>query len=251
MYEDSTEPFLKEKEFSRAEVGNIITKKKYQSISSEIQAIMVKGFIRKVYGLLMVQLLIVFGICIFANYNKTFQYLLSFRTLLILDFIFLIGISILLMVKPIWFMKVPLNYFFLLVFTLCISWFVARETCKYSLQNVIVSFCLTILTVFVLTIYTFFSKRNIEMATCAYLISLILIFISILIYIFIRTRILILVINILCLVIFSLYLVYDTEIILTTRGGALVFADAYIPAVMLLLVDVVYIFLTYLGSSNK
>ena len=28
MYEDSTEPFLKEKEFSRAEVGNILTKKK-------------------------------------------------------------------------------------------------------------------------------------------------------------------------------------------------------------------------------
>ena len=206
MDEDTTEPFLKEKELSRTELGNILTKKQYQSISEEIKAIMVRGFIRKVYGLLLVQVLIIFGVCIFANYNKTFQYLLSFRTFLILDYIIIICIFILLVVKIKWFMKVPLNYFLLLVFTLSISWFIARETYKCNLQNVIVSFCLTILTVFILTIYTIFTKRKLELATCAYLISLILIFISIIIYIFVRTRILILFLNVLCLVIFSIYL---------------------------------------------
>jgi FtsH-binding integral membrane protein len=251
MDEDATEPFLKEKELSKAEVGNILTKDQLDSIKSEVEAIMVKGFIRKVYGLLMVQMLIVLGVCIFANYNKTFQYLLSFRSLLILANIILIGIMLLLLIKMNWMMKVPLNYFLLLLFTLSFSWIIARETYKCKLQNVIISFCLTILTVFILTIYTFFSKRRIELAVGAYLISMTLIFISIFLYIFLRTRILILFVNVLCLVIFSLYLIYDTEVILTTRRGTLVFADAYIPAVMILLIDVVYIFLSYNRTSQS
>ena len=48
MDEDATEPFLKEKELSKAEVGNILTKDQLDSIKSEVEAIMVKGFIRKV-----------------------------------------------------------------------------------------------------------------------------------------------------------------------------------------------------------
>ena len=251
MDEDATEPFLKEKELSKAEVGNILTKDQLDSIKSEVEAIMVKGFIRKVYGLLMVQMLIVLGVCIFANYNKTFQYLLSFRSLLILTNIILIGIMLLLLIKMNWMMKVPLNYFLLLLFTLSFSWIIARETYKCKLQNVIVSFCFTILTVFILTIYTFFTKRKVKMAVWAILISFILIIVSIFLYIFLRIRILILFMNILCVVIFSLYLVYDTERILTTRGGTLVFADAYILAVMLLFIDIIYIFLSYLGTSKS
>ena len=251
MDEDATEPFLKEKELSKAEVGNILTKDQLDSIKSEVEAIMVKGFIRKVYGLLMVQMLIVLGVCIFANYNKTFQYLLSFRSLLILANIILIGIMLLLLIKMNWMMKVPLNYFLLLLFTLSFSWIIARETYKCKLQNVIVSFCFTILTVFILTIYTFFTKRKVKMAVWAILISFILIIVSIFLYIFLRIRILILFMNILCVVIFSLYLVYDTERILTTRGGTLVFADAYILAVMLLFIDIIYIFLSYLGTSKS
>ena len=251
MDEDATEPFLKEKELSKAEVGNILTKDQLDSIKSEVEAIMVKGFIRKVYGLLMVQMLIVLGVCIFANYNKTFQYLLSFRSLLILANIILIGIMLLLLIKMNWMMKVPLNYFLLLLFTLSFSWIIARETYKCKLQNVIISFCLTILTVFILTIYTFFTKRKVKMAVWAILISFILIIVSIFLFIFLRIRILILFMNILCVVIFSLYLVYDTERILTTRGGTLVFADAYILAVMLLFIDIIYIFLSYLGTSKS
>ena len=251
MDEDATEPFLKEKELSKAEVGNILTKDQLDSIKSEVEAIMVKGFIRKVYGLLMVQMLIVLGVCIFANYNKTFQYLLSFRSLLILANIILIGIMLLLLIKMNWMMKVPLNYFLLLLFTLSFSWIIARETYKCKLQNVIVSFCFTILTVFILTIYTFFTERKVKMAVWAILISFILIIVSIFLYIFLRIRILILFMNILCVVIFSLYLVYDTERILTTRGGTLVFADAYILAVMLLFIDITYIFLSYLGTSKS
>ena len=251
MYEDATEPFLKEGTYSRARGVNIPKGKKSKSISSEVETIMMNGFIRKVYGLLMVQMLIIFGVCIFANFNKTFQYLLSFRTLLVLDFIILIGIAILLMVDIKLFMKVPLNYFLLLLFTLSISWLVARKTYQCNLKNVIVSFCLTLITVFILTIYTFFSKRRIELAVGAYLISMILIFISIFLYIFLRTRFLILFVNVLCLVLFSLYLIYDTEVILTTRRGTLVFADAYIPAVMILLIDVVYIFLSYNRTSQS
>jgi FtsH-binding integral membrane protein len=251
MYEDATEPFLKEGTYSRARGVNILKGKKSKSVSSEVETIMMNGFIRKVYGLLMVQMLIIFGVCIFANYNKTFQYLLSFRTLLVLDFIILIGIAILLMVDIKLFMKVPLNYFLLLLFTLSFSWIIARETYKCKLQNVIISFCLTILTVFILTIYTFFTKRKVKMAVWAILISFILIIVSIFLYIFLRIRILILFMNILCVVIFSLYLVYDTERILTTRGGTLVFADAYILAVMLLFIDIIYIFLSYLGTSKS
>ena len=122
MQIDSTEPFLKKQNYSNIERQNRI-----KSITNEISSIMIKGFIKKVYGILISQILLTFAICIFASYNKFFQYLLSFKTLLVLDVIIAIGMVVLLFLKMKWFMQVPLNYFLLLIFTLSMSWIVSRE----------------------------------------------------------------------------------------------------------------------------
>ena len=212
---------------------------------------MKKGFIIKIYGLLIFQVLITFAVCIFACYNKHFQYLLTFKTLLVLDWIILAGIIVLLFIKLNWFMKVPLNYFLLLTFTLAFSWNIAKQTYKYNIKNIIISFALTILTVAILSIYTFFTKRKVEYALPLIIISICLSLVAFVLFFIFRTSILFLIVNILCLVIFSIYLIYDTAIIVATRNGTLIFADAYIPAVIFLYVDVVNLFLSFLGISTK
>ena len=132
-----------------------------KALREEIENIMKKGFIRKIYGLLIFQILITFVICIFACYNKYFQYLLSFKTPLVLDWIILIGIIALLITKTKLFLKVPLNYFLLITFTFAFSWNIAKLTYKYNIKNIIISFALTIITVAILTIYTFFTKKKV------------------------------------------------------------------------------------------
>ena len=248
MEEDTTEPFLKKKNDDKAERQKKILK---ETITEEINNIMIKGFIKKVYGLLIFQILLTLGICIFAHYNKFFQYLLSFKTLLFLDVIIIIGMVILLLLKMNWFMKVPLNYFLLLIFTLAISWIVARESYEYHLKNLIISFSLTIITVVFITIYTLITKREVEFAKSILIVSSFLVLIAFVLYIFLKTSIFYLICNVFCLVIFSIYLIYDTELILTRSKGILVFADAYIPAVMIIYIDIVYTFLAFLGFSKN
>ena len=87
MDEEIVEPFLKEDGNLEAQRRQKEKKISKRSIEKDVNLTMKKGFIRKVYGLLMVQFLITFSICVFAHYNKTFQYLLSFKTFAILDVI--------------------------------------------------------------------------------------------------------------------------------------------------------------------
>ena len=199
MQIDSTEPFLKKQNYSYIERQNRI-----KSITNEISSIMIKGFIKKVYGILISQILLTFAICIFASYNKFFQYLLSFKTLLVLDVIIAIGMVVLLFLKMKWFMQVPLNYFLLLIFTLSMSWIVAREACQYSIKSLIISFSLTLITVVFITIYTLITERKVAFAITIIIISFFLLLIAFVLYLFLRLSILYLVCNVFCLIIFSI-----------------------------------------------
>ena len=250
MDEEIVEPFLKEDgnlEAQRRQKKKKITKR---SIEEDVNLKMKKGFIRKVYGLLMVQFLITFSICVFAHYNKTFQYLLSFKTFAILDVIIIICLTIFLLIRADLMFKVPINYFLLLTYVLLESWLIARVAYIHSLKNLIISFGLTIITVVILTIYSIFEERNYKLLTKIYVISVSLLLLCIPIHIFVKTSILYLTVNTICLVILSIYLINDTQIILTTRNGALVLVDAYIPAVIILYIDLIYIFLSFLGFSK-
>ena len=96
-----------------------------------------------------------------------------------------------------------------------------------------------------------YTERNYKLLTKIFLISMILFLISLVIYIFVRTSILYLSVNALCLIILAIYLINDTDVILTTKNGSIVLVDAYIPAAIILYIDLVNIFLSYLGFSNN
>lgn len=263
MDEEATEPFLHPDPnqeaylISNPERNKKMNKKKdiiiniKRGINEEVKSIMMKGFIKKVYGLLMLLFSLTFGICIFAHYNKTFQYLLSFRTFIFLDLLIFLGLSIYLLAYPKTIYKVPLNYFILLAYVLIMSWPIASIAYQYSLKNLFVSYGLTITTLIIITIYCMYTERNYKLLTKIFLIAMILFLISLVIYIFVRTSILYLSVNALCLIILAIYLINDTDVILTTRNGTMVLVDAYIPAAIILYIDLVNIFLSYLGFSNN
>ena len=131
------------------------------------------------------------------------------------------------------------------------SWPIASIAYQYSLKNLFVSYGLTITTLIIITIYCMYTERNYKLLTKIFLIAMSLFLISLIIYIFVRTSILYLLVNALCLTILAIYLISDTDFILTTRNGDIVLVDAYIPAAIILYIDLVNIFLSYLGFSNN
>ena len=192
--------------------------------------------------------------------------MLSFRTFIFLDLLIFFGLSIFLLVNPKSIFKVPLNYFILLAYVLIISWpiasiayqyslknlfIIASIAYQYSLKNLFVSYGLTITTLIIITIYCMYTEKNYKLLTKIFLIAMILFLISLVIYIFVRTSILYLSVNALCLIILAIYLINDTDVILTTKNGSIVLVDAYIPAAIILYIDLVNIFLSYLGFSNN
>ena len=67
MY-DATEPFLRVQDYGRP-YKQRTRKIRNTSLTEEIENTMKKGFIIKIYGLLIFQVLITFAVCIFACYN--------------------------------------------------------------------------------------------------------------------------------------------------------------------------------------
>lgn len=146
--------------------------------------------------------------------------------------------------------KVPLNYILLTVFTLTECYMVSAMTAFYPPQNVLIAAVLTAIMSITLTIYACFTKTDLTMLGgflfCA---AVCLIFGMILSLIF-PSRIFSVVISVLCVVLFSVYLVYDTQLILG-KGEYKLTPDDYIWGALRLYMDIITIFIHLLSLLGK
>lgn len=220
-------------------------------IEKQIETQMRKGFISKVYSLLLVQIAVT-GFFIYLSmisdfYVKTF---LSSVFLFWLCVIVSFTIVLLPICSPDIYRKVPINYILLFVFTICMSHIVAICTASVAGPTVVMAIIATFITVLSLTIYAWKTEDDFTMCGGSLSVALTNLIILSIINIFIGIPFLRIIEIIASLIIFSLYLIYDTQLIVGQKRRRIE-NDDYILAVMMLYLDIINIFLDILRLLSR
>ena len=214
---------------------------KFDQIPEEEKIIRL-GFIRKVYGILSLQLLITFGLICFTFIHKFKDFLHDnlylFYIAVILEFIILI---VLVCFKKIA-RKVPINYILLFTWTFLESFIISTLTSFYNYKIVISAVGITVGMCIGLTAYACYTKK--DFTYCGgilFFFSFILMFFGFFGLLFGKW------VNILfcsCgIAVFGLYLIYDTQLILRNFNLKYSIDDYIIAALNLYVDDIIEIFI--------
>ena len=225
-----------------------------EDMEREIREKIREGFISKVYGIISYQIFITLIIVYLGLVNSWFQNLLFNSTVI---FFANIAITFVCLILPIFcpqiYQKVPTNYIILTIFTISYSCIVSAETCFYTVSSVMISLFLTLITVLALTYYARKTKTDFTITGGSLFVSSILLIVSCLFFILFRIPFFNLIIMFLSLVSFSIYLIYDTQLLIGKRRNKFS-EDDYILAAINIYIDIVVLFLKILrlfGEKKK
>ena len=214
-----------------------------------------RGFIRKVYSLLTLQILFTCGLSsLFIIDDNAKQFLTSHEGI-ILTWMSMIGLFVL-MISMICChqiaRKFPQNYGFLFLFTILMSYIVSGVTCQYQTNNILIAFGATASVTLGLTLYSFQTKYDFTgwgMGLTGFLFLLIF---SSLILGFTNSNVLNLAYSIGGALLFSLFIIYDTQLIIGGKHKKYQFSpDDYVFAAISLYIDIINMFLFILGMTER
>lgn len=191
-------------------------------------------FVKKVYGILFAQLAVTaLWIGIVASDRVFFYNFLRNRVeLLVLAIIgYMVTLYALACYKPVA-RKVPLNYYLLATFTMCFAYIASYTTVLYEPELIVAAGTLTAAMVLGLTIYAVTTKTDFSMLF-AFLWSLVVtLLFAVILALFIRNRVLQIFLSVLIIMILSIYIIYDTQLIIGERSAELSIDD-YVFAAMI------------------
>lgn len=207
-----------------------------------------RGFIRKVFSILMLQLLVTFGIiCLFqfcepvGDYVKTNQWV--WITAMVLTFVFIIILACCSNVRR----KYPLNLAFLGAFTLCEGVFLGTVTIFYNVQQVMIAVGITVVICFGLILFALQTKFDFTAWGGALLVVLLCLFCFGILAVIFQNQILNMVYSCCGALVFGLYLVFDVQIMLGGRHKYALSPEEYIFAALNLYLDIINIFMYVLS----
>jgi len=225
--------------YSDVEAGN-------QSIKNDYEVTMRLGFIRKVYGILSAQLIITMLMCVVSMLSKGFaKFQQENFSIIILSVFTTVVIMLFLLCFPNLLKTSPTNYILLLIFTFCEAYAVSA-ICSMTNPNVVfMAAAMTVGITLMLTYYACTTKE--DFTVCG---SLFFIFISItclfsIFLLFTRNNVLHIIMCCVGVLIYSMYLIYDTQLLLGNKRCSLDYDD-YILGALMLYVDVIQLFLNLL-----
>jgi len=202
------------------------------------------GFIRKVYGILSVQLLITLGfVCTFSLSQETRQWTARNTWLFWLAFATTIVTIIMLSCCETFRRKTPHNYIALMVFTLAESFLVGVISSMYKYQIVLTAVLITAVICLALTVFAFQTKIDFTIYNGLLFVLLIVLMLFGLIAMFWRDSIVQLIYASLGALLFSAYLVVDTQMIVGGTHKVQISSEEYVFAALTLYLDVINIFL--------
>ncbi|XP_063615382.1 protein lifeguard 1-like [Penaeus indicus] len=212
------------------------------------------GFIRKVYAILCTQLLITFGlVAIFVWVPDVGQYALNNQWMLWVAIGLTLTMVIALSCCGNLRRKSPYNYIALFVFTICEAYLLGVVSASYEGTEVAIAIVSTAVVTLVLTLFAFQTKYDFTMMGGFLLVSLtVLLIFGILAGIW-SNKIVNMVYACLGVLLFSFYLVFDTQLII---GGNHKFAyspEEYVFAALNLYLDIINLFmyiLAIIGGSR-
>jgi len=213
----------------------------------EIASIIRKGFIAKVYSLLFIQLFITFSFVFLSMEIKSLQLFLArhfwiYIINVIIPFIILIYFA----VDPKKAKQVPINYILLFIFTLSQGYTVARFCIPFQKQSVFFCLILTLVAVLALSIYAYKTKNDFTLLGGTLFNILIILFVASILNLFFKIKMLNFFLCSISIILFSVYLIYDTQLILGNKENKLS-EDDYILAVIKLYIDIITLFIEILN----
>lgn len=215
------------------------------------------GFIRKVYSILLCQLAVTIAfICFFLYCEPVKKYSLShpgiFYGALAVTFVTMIAMACCENVRR----TFPTNFIFLCLFTVCEGYLLGAVSSVYSKDEVLMAAGITAVVVLAITIFAFQTKYDFTMMGGFLFVALIILICFGILAIIFRSRVVNIVYASLGALLFGLYLVYDTQIMM---GGGKMYSispEEYIFAALNLYLDIINMFLYILqlvsaASGNK
>ena len=212
------------------------------------------GFIRKVYGILSIQLMMTFGTVLlfqlspFKSFIKLHQNLAG-NTLIFCSLAFLVLFLVLICSRNLS-RTVPYNYYFLFAITICESLACGIISSIYSFQIVATALALTIITTLAITFYACTTKTNFSYYKLGLFVVFSQVFMVGLIAILFRIEALYTLYTFLMTFVIGIYLVYDTQLIMGKFGEAYS-VDDYIFATLEIYMDIVRLFLMILRIVSR
>ncbi|XP_045450601.1 protein lifeguard 1 [Melitaea cinxia] len=203
-----------------------------------------RGFIRKVYAILMCQLLVTLGvIALFLFHEPTKIFVRNNTYLFWVAFIILFVCLIAMACCPDVRRQTPMNFIFLFIFTCAQSFLLGVTSSVYDVSEVMMAIGITAAVCLGLTLFAFQTKFDFTvMGGALVAFTMVLLVFGILAIIF-RNNIVNIVYAALGAFIFSLYLVYDTQLMMGGKHKYSISPEEYIFAALNLYLDIVNIFL--------
>ena len=233
-YDDVQEPFLHPKD-------------EEMNLDHEIQSKIREGFIYKVFGIVLYQILILF-LMVFLGYTfkSIHDLLLTSKTMHAITFFIIFTCLLAPIFYPNLYRSVPTNYIILTLFSLSFGWWIAAYTILYTKTSVLFVLCLTAVTAASLTIYAMYTKKDYTgLGNFLFTALIVLIFATIL-EIFFPIPLLRLLVIYFSLMIFSIYLIYDVQLVIGDNRHKFS-EDDYILAALNIYLDIVNIFIQLLA----
>ncbi|XP_058178074.1 protein lifeguard 1-like [Anopheles ziemanni] len=214
-----------------------------------------RGFIKKVYSILTVQLAITFSFVAAVMFHEPTRRLVHrdtplFWVAFIGMFVSIICISCCGEMRR----KAPMNLILLGIFTLAESFLVAVVTAQYEATEVMLALGITAAICLGLTLFAFQTKYDFTMMG-GFLFCVVLVFFLFgLIAIFVKVKIISLIYSALGALVFSMFLVYDTQVMLGGEHKFSISPEEYVFAALSVYLDIINIFLhilRFIAASRR
>ena len=203
------------------------------------------GFIKKVYGILSIQLIITFSFVLLFQIPKIKNLVLNSlqisANILILSSILFFFLFLILACCRTLSKTVPYNYMFLFAITLCQAVSCSIVSSCYSFQVVAISLFLTIITTVSITLYSCTTKTDFCYLKLLLLVTFAQLFTVGFISVLFRMKIIYMIYTFLSTITVGIYLVYDTQLIVGKLGFAYSIDD-YIFATLEIYMDIIRLF---------
>ena len=211
-------------------------------------------FIKKVYTILYLQLMLTIGVCSLFVYNENIKKYIqgtNGQAMLITSMIFMFVIMLILICTSIARRK-PYNYIILSLFTIFISYNLGIISSYYDTNILFLASSCTCLITLGLTLFAFQTKYDFT-GLGPYILSLLLILIFMgIMSIFIKNDLYNIIYSSLGALIFSFYIIFDTQLIIGGKHKKYQFDDEdYIFAALSLYLDIINLFIYLLDLLNR
>jgi len=212
------------------------------------------AFIRKVYGILTVQLCVTIAIIsmfFFWEDLKMYsrQNVWLFYVAMAITIVCIIALGCCPGVRR----TFPMNFIFLGIFTLCEGFLLGVAASRYNAETVLIAAGICAVVVFALTIFAFQTKIDFTMCGGFLFVAVIILFCFGIAMIFWHNKVAYLVYACIGALIFSLYIVFDTQMMLGGKHKYSISPEEHIFAALNLYLDIVQLFmfiLSIVGSAR-